>query len=125
MTIRAHAPAAEATVAYVKVVGPTPRIIPVEHELLAFAVSWLPYGGGPVDEIWINFGMTPDRYRQRLRELIEKHLEHIHPTTAERLLRTECGLSHLSASEVLAQRANPLVVLAASTPADDPRRIHP
>jgi hypothetical protein len=58
-----------------------------DHDMLVFAVRWLPYGGGPDDEILITFGMTPERYRQCLRDVVQRQLAHIHPDTAARLLR--------------------------------------
>jgi hypothetical protein len=64
----------------------TRRISRVDHDLLNFAISWLPYGGGPDDEILINFGLTRQRYVQRIRELVERHRNQIHPGTAERLI---------------------------------------
>lgn len=57
-----------------------------DHDLLTFAITWLPYGCPPVDEVLIKFGLTPERYRVRLREAIERHRPHIHPDTAARLL---------------------------------------
>lgn len=57
-----------------------------DHDLLVFAVRWLPYGGGPDDEILINFGMSPHRYRECLRDTILRQRAHIHPDTAARLI---------------------------------------
>jgi hypothetical protein len=65
-----------------------------EHDLLVFAIQWLPYGGGPVDEIFIQFGMTPQRFRERLQDIIIRHQSRIHPTTWARLV--EVWLPQLS-----------------------------
>jgi hypothetical protein len=62
---------------------------PAEYDLLTFAIRWLPYGGGPDDEVLINFGLTPQDYRQRIRDLVACHRGQIHPSTAERLV--ECS----------------------------------
>lgn len=64
-----------------------------DHELLSFAVSWLPYGGGPSDEILIRFGLTKERYLMRLRRIVDEHRDHIHPDTAARL-REDCDAAH-------------------------------
>jgi Protein of unknown function (DUF3263) len=64
-------------------------ISPIERDMLFFAISWLPYGGRPDDEVWVNFGMTPDRFAECLRKLVERHRAHIHPLTAQRLLLIE------------------------------------
>lgn len=58
-----------------------------EHELLRFAIIWLPYGCGPDDDILINFGLTRQSYLDRLREVIGRSKNRIHPGTAARLLR--------------------------------------
>ena len=34
--------------------------------LVNLAVTWLPYGGPPPEEIWIRFGLHPDQYWRRL-----------------------------------------------------------
>ena len=34
-----------------------------EHDLLTFAIQWVPFDGGPADEISIRFGMTPRAVR--------------------------------------------------------------
>ncbi len=64
----------------------TRRIDRADHELLTFAISWLPYGGGPEDEMLVNFGMTKRRYLNRLREVVDRQRHLIHPTVAERLI---------------------------------------
>lgn len=58
-----------------------------DHEVLTFAVMWLPYDGPPGDEILVRFGLTKDRYMDRLRQTIDEHRGQIHPDTAARLLR--------------------------------------
>lgn len=45
------------------------QIVRDDHDILTFAVRWLPYGG-PDDEILITFGMTPQRYRECLLEVV-------------------------------------------------------
>jgi len=64
----------------------TCRITRVEHELLTFALRWLPYGCGPDDEIMVNFGLTRQCYLRRLHELVERLGDHIHRDTATRLV---------------------------------------
>ncbi|MGE2716201.1 hypothetical protein ACQI4L_19280 [Mycolicibacterium litorale] len=57
----------------------------MEYEILMFAVRWLPYDGGPLDETLIEFGLTADRFLERVLELIDRHRPRIHPETASRL----------------------------------------
>lgn len=42
-----------------------------DESLLDFACRWLPYGGAPLDEVLVRFGMTPEIYAQRLLELLD------------------------------------------------------
>ena len=63
------------------------RIDRADHELLTFAISWLPYGGGPDDEILVNFGLSKQSYLDRLRDDVDRHRPHIHPHTLERLIQ--------------------------------------
>ncbi len=53
---------------------------------MTFAVSWLPYGGPPSDELLVRFGFTKERYLARLRQSVDEHRRQIHPVTAARLL---------------------------------------
>jgi Protein of unknown function (DUF3263) len=64
-----------------------PAIDPDDRHLLVFAIRWMPYGGGPADEIFIQFGMTPQRFYERLQEVIERHWSRIHPATRSQLVR--------------------------------------
>jgi hypothetical protein len=57
-----------------------------DHELLTFAVSWLPYGGATSEEIWLRFGLTKERYLARLRQTVDEHRRQIHPATAAKLV---------------------------------------
>ncbi|TQC45424.1 hypothetical protein EEB14_31720 [Rhodococcus sp. WS4] len=70
-----------------------------DHMLVGLAVTWLPYGGPPPEEIWLRFGLKPDQYWSRLchllalnswrrrlgRETVEQirtlALAHFHPTS--------------------------------------------
>ena len=61
----------------------------VDEDMLTLAIIWLPYGGAPAEDIWIRFGLTPDRYRRRVRDVVERHRARIHPVTVQRLLDTE------------------------------------
>ena len=58
-----------------------------DNALLTFAVSWLPYGGGPEDEILVTFGLSHQRYLGRVREAVERNRHLIHPDTVGRLLQ--------------------------------------
>jgi hypothetical protein len=57
-----------------------------DHELLRFTISWLPYGQVPEDELFLRFGLTRERFTERLREISSRHRDLIHPNTAGRIL---------------------------------------
>jgi hypothetical protein len=57
-----------------------------DHELLTFAISWLPYGCGPDEEILVRFGLSRARYLARLADTVTRRRAIIHPHTAERLI---------------------------------------
>jgi hypothetical protein len=65
---------------------PTSGVERDDHYLLTFAISWLPYGGGPEDEILIRFGLDRTRYLARVLETVRRQRARIHPETAERLI---------------------------------------
>jgi hypothetical protein len=58
-----------------------------DHELLRFTISWLPYGQVPEDELFLRFGLTRERFTERLREISCRHGDLIHPNTARRILK--------------------------------------
>ena len=60
----------------------------VDEDMLALAITWLPYGGAPAEDVWVMFGLTPDRYRRRLRDVVERNRARIHPLTVQRLFHT-------------------------------------
>ena len=57
----------------------------VDHAVLTFAVRWLPYGA-PLDDVFVEFGLTPAQYVQRVCDLVVRHRSRIHPETVDRLL---------------------------------------
>lgn len=57
-----------------------------DHELLGFTISWLPYGQVPEDELLVRFGLTRERFTERLREISCRHRDLIHPDTVGRIL---------------------------------------
>jgi hypothetical protein len=67
--------------------GPPSTLVDREdHELLTFAISWLPYGCGPDEDILVRFGLTRARYLARLFDVVTRRRALIHPDTAERLI---------------------------------------
>jgi len=54
--------------------------------VLVFAIEWLPYGRGPADEIFVRFGMTPQRFCEYLQDIMIRHRGTIHPITWTRLV---------------------------------------
>jgi hypothetical protein len=59
-----------------------------DWDLLNFAITWLPYGRPPEDELMINFGLDMSRYYTRLTAIVETLRVHLPTTTAARLLNT-------------------------------------
>ncbi|RZL77029.1 MAG: hypothetical protein EOP32_26555 [Rhodococcus sp. (in: high G+C Gram-positive bacteria)] len=54
-----------------KVRAERPSRLPRESdELIRFALSWIPYGGPPSDEVIVRFGMTTARFSEALRQAI-------------------------------------------------------
>ncbi|PSR69563.1 hypothetical protein C8258_00155 [Nocardia sp. MDA0666] len=41
-----------------------------EQAIIDFAVLWLPYGGPPDEEILVRFGMSEQRFRARLADIV-------------------------------------------------------
>ncbi|WP_430335020.1 hypothetical protein [Rhodococcus sp. ACT016] len=39
-----------------------------DHDLLAFAARWAPFGGPPAEDTFVRFGMTLPRFRIRVQE---------------------------------------------------------
>ncbi|WFR72859.1 hypothetical protein P9209_02850 [Prescottella defluvii] len=39
-----------------------------DHDLLAFAARWAPFGGPPAEETFVRFGMTLPRFHVRVQE---------------------------------------------------------
>ncbi|MDT2006399.1 hypothetical protein FXW78_20005 [Rhodococcus opacus] len=42
------------------------------EDILAFARSWAPYGGPPEEETFINFGMSTERFAERVRQILHE-----------------------------------------------------
>ncbi|WP_342660250.1 DUF3263 domain-containing protein [Rhodococcus ruber] len=42
------------------------------EEIVQFARRWSPFGGAPAHESFIQFGMSPTRFAQRLREILHR-----------------------------------------------------
>lgn len=41
------------------------------ERMLTFARRWLPYGGGPAEDIMVDFGIAPSAYFARLKDLLD------------------------------------------------------
>jgi hypothetical protein len=78
---------------------PPPRgMDPVDHAMLVLACRWLPFGGAPHDDVFVEFGLTATEYVQRMAELVIRYRPHIHPETVERLLATYGAGYHIARS---------------------------
>ncbi|MFC0454853.1 hypothetical protein [Rhodococcus jostii] len=47
-----------------------PKLGKEVEDILDFARTWAPFGGPPEDEIFVNFGMCPSRFAERLWHII-------------------------------------------------------
>ncbi|WP_016692330.1 DUF3263 domain-containing protein [Rhodococcus rhodochrous] len=59
-----------------------------EAAMIDFAVKWRHWNGGPDEDIWVTFGITPENYFHRLRGLLTKHRwNQLEPHILEQLVR--------------------------------------
>ena len=59
-----------------------------ESAMVAFAVKWRHWNGGPDEDIWVTFGITPENYFRRLRGLLTEHRwNRLEPHILEQLVR--------------------------------------
>ncbi|WP_338888736.1 DUF3263 domain-containing protein [Rhodococcus sovatensis] len=80
---------------------PTPDTLRERDRMLAFAVQWMPYGGGDDEDIMIAFGIPSETYFRRLRHLLAGpgRPVDLDAQTVEALLRLCRGrLEHSAAS---------------------------
>lgn len=57
--------------------------------IIDFARRWARFGGGPADEIFVNFGLTPVAYFERLWKLLQTQPERC-PIESRRLVSVIC-----------------------------------
>lgn len=41
-----------------------------ERSIVSYSLAWAPFGGPPKDEIFPEFGLTPNQFRRRFRRII-------------------------------------------------------
>jgi hypothetical protein len=58
----------------------------VDRAMLMYAIRWLPYDGGPLDDTLVDFGLSQRDFLLRLRWLVTQHRANIHPRTVDELL---------------------------------------
>jgi len=59
-----------------------------EAAMLAFAVKWRHWNGGPDEDIFVEFGISAEDYFHRLRRLLTKHRwNRLDPQILEHLVR--------------------------------------
>jgi len=46
-----------------------PKVDKEAEDILEFVRTWAPYGGAPAEEILVRFGMTPSRFKAKVREI--------------------------------------------------------
>lgn len=79
----------------------TPDTPHERDRMLAFAVQWMPYGGGDAEDIMVAFGIPSETYFRRLRNLLADPGQPVDldARTVEALLRLCRGrLEHSAAS---------------------------
>lgn len=71
------------------VMPPTPDTPYERDRMLAFALQWMPYGGGDAEDIMVAFGIPPETYFRRLRHLLAEpgQLTGLDARTVDALLR--------------------------------------
>lgn len=57
--------------------------------ILEFARRWMPYGGPPPDEIWVEFGMNSRRYEQHLLAILDTIASRSIPPNDRAILRAQ------------------------------------
>lgn len=81
---------------------PPTRDTPHERDrMLAFALQWMPYGGGDAEDIMVAFGIPPETYFRRLRHLLADPVQPVDldARTVDALLRVcRRRLEHSAAS---------------------------
>lgn len=92
-----------------------------DRDLLAFTLSWAPYGGPPDSECFVEFGMSPDRVHERCMQVIctchaadYGDAEHLLLVRASELLVGPVQRDRRSEAPVARPRANRLARRAAS-----------
>lgn len=58
-----------------------------QTEIVAFAVRWLPFGGPPVEEVYVTFGLTYEQFRGRLAGALAHEPLRIAPVTTAALAK--------------------------------------
>jgi hypothetical protein len=74
---------------------------PRKREIIEFAKVWAPYGGGPDEDIFVTFGLTPQEYFTRLAALLATVPTGELSPSQLRTIRTLCA-ARLRATENLA-----------------------
>lgn len=71
------------------VMPPTSATPNERDRMLAFALQWMPYGGGDAEDIMVAFGIPPETYFRRLRHLLAEpgQLTGLDSPTVDALLR--------------------------------------
>lgn len=76
---------------------------------LGFALRWLPYGRPPDEDVFLAFGMSPERYLDHLLDVLCRQWRHVEPSTAARLMRMCASTSKRSLSEFAIESPKPSV----------------
>lgn len=67
---------------------PEIRPNPENTRILAFACVWIPFGGARTEDVFVEFGLTPDRYRARLTQALQNpEAEHLSKSQRVALIR--------------------------------------
>lgn len=61
-----------------------------DQHIMAFALKWRHWGGGPAGDIFIEFGLTPVQYFRRLEAFLNAGAANHLPADIAQQLRTIC-----------------------------------
>lgn len=56
-------------------------------DMIAFALIWVHFGGGPDEDIMVRFGLRAEEYYRRLQHTIQSHHHGLDTVTTSKLLK--------------------------------------
>jgi hypothetical protein len=59
-----------------------------DSEILAFAIRWLPFGRAPIEDMFVTFGLTQEKFRERLADALRRERPRMAPPTVRALVES-------------------------------------